>query len=95
MDLLKLFKSALNRAYFKCEAQDQAYIQNVLQNINKDAVYDVIEEYLKFYEENATTQCDFVMDSDELEVIIGQQLQEIIFKRLLCGYFSTKLTPDY
>ncbi|CAL6047982.1 Conserved_hypothetical protein [Hexamita inflata] len=95
VDLLKLFKSALNRAYFKCEAQDQAYIQNVLQNINKDAVYDVIEEYLKFYEENATTQCDFVMDSDELEVIIGQQLQEIIFKRLLCGYFSTKLTPDY
>ena len=58
-------------------------------------IIQFIKTYFKQYAQHSCYEQDMVMDWDEMEVLLSEQIQQILLKMIIAGYFSQAQSKSY
>lgn len=91
-ELIKFLKIVVQQVKAETSRpEERQYLESMVSGIDKPTIVTLLATYYEFYVKNSQVA---ILDYDELEVLMGQRLCDLVTKRLLAGYFSTTLQPD-
>ena len=66
-----------------------------MTTIDESAIASFVKTYFKQYAQHSCYEQDMIMDWDEMQVLISEQLQQILLKMIIAGYFSQASAKSY